>query len=224
MPIWIPVLAGAALGAGLGAAVGPKEEPLWKRMLIGGRLGSVAGLGAGAAGLGAGSAGAAGTGTAATAVGGSAAPVVGQGTVLAAGTGANAGLGASPLLGAQGAGTVLGGSQGLAAGTAATPASLGTWGGGLTSAQAASNLGMAQPGLASSAGAMIANNPLMSAAGLGGVGMMALPGGDDGGGGGRGKTKETYPEDASWERRRSYPQFYGNRSVGGIGRSYYGQG
>ena len=55
LPFWIPVMAGAAIGMGLGATVGPKEEPLWKRMLVGGGLGATAGLGVGASGaLGAG--------------------------------------------------------------------------------------------------------------------------------------------------------------------------
>ena len=48
----LPILAGAALGAGIGAAAGPRDEPLWKRMLVGGSLGGLGGLGAGAAGIG----------------------------------------------------------------------------------------------------------------------------------------------------------------------------
>jgi hypothetical protein len=50
MPAWVLPAALAAAGGGLGVALGPKEEPVWKRFLIGATIGGTAGLGLGAAG------------------------------------------------------------------------------------------------------------------------------------------------------------------------------
>ena len=52
-PFAIPLML-AAGGGGLGVALGPKEEPVWKRFLVGATIGGTAGLGLGAAGAGAG--------------------------------------------------------------------------------------------------------------------------------------------------------------------------
>lgn len=103
---------GAAAGAGLAAGLGPKEEPMWKKLLVGGSLGAVAGLGAGAA-MGAGAAGAGGAGAAAA----------GTTTATTAGTTTGA------VAGGVG-GTTAGTTGGLAAGatTASTVPTVGSGG------------------------------------------------------------------------------------------------
>ena len=54
LPAFAVPLMLAAGGGGLGVALGPKEEPVWKRFLVGATIGGTAGLGIGAAGAGAG--------------------------------------------------------------------------------------------------------------------------------------------------------------------------
>jgi hypothetical protein len=49
MPIWVPILIGAALGATAGVVATPKDEPRWKGAVGGALLGATAGAGVGAA-------------------------------------------------------------------------------------------------------------------------------------------------------------------------------
>ena len=304
-PLLLP-LVGAGIGAGIGAAAGPDDEPLWKKMLVGGALGGVAGLGVGAAGVGAPAAAVAAPGAASAPVVGTATtygvagalgpggiplaagtttipgtaglmttPVAGSGVLAqtggvsgltassagVTGSGANAALGAEftaanygtpeaalrasqaaahlqagvPLnpstpgtfaipsvesAGSWSGAPVASSALNPAATTATTPV---TFGGELTAEQGAANLGLAPGGNAANMfggiGSAMANHPFYTAGGLGVAGMLALPGGDDDNG--RQDAEETYPQDSSWEARRQRPLFYGSRSLGGIGRSFY---
>lgn len=114
MPVWIPLMIGAAAGAGLAAGLGPKEEPMWKKLLIGGALGGTAGLGIGAAmapaAAGAGAAGGA------AAAGGTAAGGTAAGGTAAGGTVAGGAIGGGT------AGTTVGGTAAGAGGGIASAA------------------------------------------------------------------------------------------------------
>lgn len=232
MPIWIPMLIGAAAGGGLAAAIGPKDEPLWKKMLVGGGLGATAGFGLGAAGVGAGgaTASAAPLATPTLAVPGTAAPVgsaaaLGLPTSLApagatASGAAAAGAPSTAFIGSSG-GSAAGGIGSSVAATQA--ASSPVAGAPITSAQAARNIfGRAATtptqSLIAKTGAAMANHPYLTAGGLGAAGLLALPGGNSRG---RRDAPETYPQNASWEDRRQFPRFYGSPSIGGIGRGFY---
>jgi hypothetical protein len=167
LPLLAIVAIGAVAGAGLGAAVGPKEVPMWQRMLGGAAMGGLAGAGVGGA-IGAGAAGA-GAGTAAVGTGSVlapsaatlAAPTVAAGLspalTTAAGLGAAAPVGTGSVL-AGSASTAL--SPVLAGATAGAPASTGIAGGAM--------------GLLGKAGAAVAANPLKTA-----MGVTALAGGID---------------------------------------------
>jgi len=216
------MLIGAAAGGGLAAAIGPKDEPLWKKMLVGGGLGATAGLGLGAAmpagsALGASTVAPTAAAPLATPAVASAAPVVPGG---AAGLGLPSGLAplstinagatqaATPFIG----GSAASGAQAVGSSVAATQAAQS--GVPLTSFGATPGFDKAVLPL----GKMMANHPYLTAGGLGAVGLLALPGGNNRG---RRNAAETYPQDASWEERRSYPRFYGYPSVGGVGRGFY---
>ena len=194
----VPVLAmmagGAALGGGLAAGLGPKDEPLWKKLLLGGGLGAVGGM-AGAAGLG---------------LGGSAAGTVGASTV------------AAPL---TGAGVNAAGATGA---VAPALASLGTASAAPTTTLAAApgiGLGGTLSNAAGSVAGTMANNPMMSAVTLGGLGMTLLPEEEERRR--RGMGVAPYSGPSSWQTGGPQPQVAsafpgGFQYNGGIGRSYFG--
>lgn len=119
MAIILPIIAGAALGAGIGAAAGPRDEPLWKRMLVGGTLGGLGGLGAGAAGV-----GTAGAGTAVGSTGTTAASTLTP-AMAASNLGLTAGTTSANMIGGLGAAIannpLMAGSLGLGTGAILLP-------------------------------------------------------------------------------------------------------
>ena len=234
MAFWIAPLIGAGIGATLAGTLGPKEEPLWKKLLVGGGLGAVAGYGAGAAGVGAGGTAAAGSGALAGTTAGAGGLGAGTASTATAAelTAANAAAASEFTIANYGSAQAAQQAAQYAAlnavpavpGVVPLSASLApttfTAGGNLTAAEAAANLGT-QPGMFSQAGATMANNPFTTAGLLGSAGYLALQG--DSGDRNRSDAAETYPQDASWEggTSRSTPTFYGSSSPGGVGRSFY---
>lgn len=218
------VVGGAALGAGLAAGLGPEEEPLWKKLLVGGTLGGLGGAGLGSA--------------MAPAAASAAAPATGAMSAAqasqAAGLGSTAGVAmptlapATPTVGGM---TVASGVPGAlptatsatnSLGMAAAPAAL------PGAAPAAQPSLFQQVGDKSYAGLekvgqIIADNPLPAAMGGAGLGTILLPGSPNGNNGGGGYAKPTYQGAPSWERRQSpftvRPTSYMGRY--GVGQRYF---
>lgn len=228
-PIVAGMIGGAVVGAGAAAAFGPEDEPMWKKLLVGGSLGAVGGGLAGGAGVlggGAGGAGAGGTAVAAGSVptaGATVAPALLPAAAPATGSGVLAvGSGAAPVVPQGG---ILAGAMNPGVTPAINPAiaPMGPAGSGvLGSAPSVGPMQGIENGLGSifrsGPAKMAADSPLLTATGLGVAGALALPGGDNDDGDGAGY----YEGDPSWDEfkdRRLASQFTGFN--GGVGRSYF---
>ena len=196
LPLILAAGLGIAAGAGLGAAVGPEEEPLWKRMLIGGALGGTAGLGLGAAAAPAGA-------TALTGTAGTVANPAVTGSLVGGGVGATptaaTGLVANPAF------------AGATAAPAVTapvtfnpmnPAAFNSFGGGNF---AASNQALMGPGQ------FIAEHPIGT--GIAGLGGMMMLSGDNAPGDGRDGSSEWEGKPAAWEGASGKPSGRFSNSV-----------
>ena len=245
---WPLVLGGAVIGAGAGmglaAGLGPKEEPLWKKLLVGGvgggaigaaggaALGPAAGAGAGGTGAGVGGAGATGG------VAGSGGVVAAEAVPIATGPGfVAAGSEATPLIApltniGTTTGTGIGqggltlGSTSLGSGTALGPTAMGA-------PSVGGELGIGAYNALRGVGQAAIDNPLMTGTLALGGGAILLPGGENDNE--KGYESKYGRGDNSWtsggsdeERRRAFSsgvsQYYnqfGGGFTGGVGRSFF---